>query len=117
MEQFSSFEVLKTAVANEYVKGEIDTVFIFSHGEDTLKVFKSPKQSFLIMMNIATNKIELNRNIRLGQHRADFYKKFEQLDTVRRQRNHVSIWLPSSSIDFYFRSDTLYKVSWSSDFD
>jgi hypothetical protein len=109
---FADFEIQKVPVDNEQVKGQVDTLLTLTKNTDTLKIKKLPSTQFLIAMAIHTKRIELENKIRLGMPKREFYKAFQQLDTVKNQKDHIRFWMYFSSIQFTFKADTLSEIEW-----
>lgn len=111
---FADFEVKKEPFQNRHNDSQVDTIVTLIKQRDTLYLYKLPTRQFLYAMSINSNRIRLERNIRLGMSKNEFYKAFQQLDTVKSRQDFVRIWLTESSIDFLFKADTLSKTKWDS---
>jgi hypothetical protein len=92
------------------VQGEPDTVFTFAKGKDTVKIYHTPTELGLSKLALTTSQIKLKRGIKNGMTKRDFYKAFEPLDTVRNQRDKITIMGSEESLEFLFRQDTLSVI-------
>jgi len=111
---FADFSVERSPIENTFRQELVDTILTLSRKSDTLYLYKGSALQFFYAMRINSDRIRLDKNIRLGMPKSEFFHAFNQLDTIRTQRDTVIVWMTESSIKFLFVADTLSRITWDS---
>jgi hypothetical protein len=111
-QDYADFNVSIQTFVNTYDKNQIDTLYTLIKGLDSVTVLSLKGEQTVVSLSISSDRISLERGIKLGMSKELFYKKFRQLDTVVVKPDKIRVWNFGSSIDFDFNNGTLNKIIW-----
>jgi hypothetical protein len=104
------YKMFNTSSDTVLVQGELVNVSTFTSDKDLMKIYETSSEIGLSQLELTSNKIVLQRGIRIGMKKTDVYKAFLTLDTIRDKKDEIVIMGGEESLEFFFKGDTLFKI-------
>jgi hypothetical protein len=104
------YKMFNTSSDTVLVQGELVNVSTFTSDKDLMKIYETSSEIGLSQLELTSNKIVLQRGIRIGMKKSDVYKAFLTLDTIRDKKDEIVIMGGEESLEFFFKGDTLFKI-------
>lgn len=104
------YKMFNTSSDTVLVQGEPVNVTTFTSDKDLMKIYETSSEIGLSQLELTSNKIVLQKGIRIGMKKTDVYKAFLTLDTIKDKKDEIVIMGGEESLEFFFKGDTLFKI-------